>query len=100
MAEPDYPTSPQPMLEALVGLSAFSASAAGPIVYRAGAGGGPRQLVCLDRSGVEVSRIGEPSDSEAFSLSPDDRRVAVSFRSVNANVDIWLLDSARGNIVG
>jgi eukaryotic-like serine/threonine-protein kinase len=84
----------------------LSASRAGPIVYRADAlGDGPpgsavlrrqREFIWFDRSGSEIRKVGrEFSGGSEPSLSPDGSRVAV-FADLNGNVDIWLLEIARG----
>jgi len=80
-----------------VGLNvgAFSASAAGDVVYRAGAST-RRQLTWFDRSGKVVGVLGAV-DENALNhpdLSPDGHRVAVD-RNVQNNVDIWLMDGNR-----
>ena len=78
---------------------ALSASAAGPIVYRTGSLGVPRQFVWFDRSGNAVEKIGEPDGTDPYgaSLSPDGRYVAVT-RTVNSSVDVWLLDTKRSTL--
>ncbi len=76
--------------------AAVSASAAGPIVFRAASATNDRQLVWYGRSGTELSRVGAPSAAGAApSLSPDGRQMALS-RLVDGNRDIWLLDIQRG----
>jgi serine/threonine protein kinase len=79
------------------GIAAVSASASGPIVYRAGSGAARRQLVWVDRAGREISKIGEPTTGAALnpSLSPDGHLVALQ-RSLDGNIDIWQLDVERG----
>jgi Tol biopolymer transport system component len=81
------------------GFAALSVSAAGPIIFRSGFGAGSRQFVWFDRSGKEVSRLGEGSNSVTQSLSPDGRRLATD-RTVDRNTDIWLLDTTRGSVAG
>jgi Tol biopolymer transport system component len=81
------------------GFAAVSVSAAGPIVFRSSLGAGSRQFVWFDRSGTEVSRLGEASISLSPSLSPDGRRLATE-RTVDRNTDIWLLDATRGSVAG
>ena len=75
--------------------SAVSASAAGPIAYRAG-GASRRQLEWFDRSGTPLGTLGAPDDQGLSDpvLSPDGRQVAV-VRRVQGNQDIWLLDGSR-----
>jgi Tol biopolymer transport system component len=76
----------------------LSASAAGPIVYRAGqAGGLQRQFVWFDRSGKEIGKVGAVDDANPLTgpMSPDGRRIAL-IRTVNGNTGIWTLDLASG----
>jgi Tol biopolymer transport system component len=55
------------------------------------------QLAWYDRSGTRIKRLGEPSDIAEVSLSPDDRRAAVSVLDpAVATRDIWIWDIARG----
>lgn len=76
---------------------ALSASAAGPIVFRAGSMSGRRQFVWLDRAGKELGTVGDAdsADPRDASLSPDGRRLALA-RTVSGNADLWLLDVNRG----
>ena len=79
------------------GLSpAVSTSGAGGIAYRTGSAA-KKQLTWFDRSGRELTHLHEPIDSTqlAPSLSPDGRQIAL-FREVSGNIDIWLIDTARG----
>jgi serine/threonine protein kinase len=76
-------------------LAALSASAAGPIVYRAGSGGGERQFILFDRLGKEIRKVGDPQNGLQPMISPDGRRVAIT-RTVNGNTDLWFLDIERG----
>lgn len=76
---------------------AFSVSNTGTIVYRGSPRLGRHQFAWFDRSGREISRLGEP-DSEPIgepALSPDERYVATS-RELEGNREIWLFDIARG----
>jgi dipeptidyl aminopeptidase/acylaminoacyl peptidase len=76
-------------------LGAVSTSPAGPIAYRTGGAGGRRQLAWFDRSGKEIEKVGAPDTTYGPALSPDGRRAAMS-RSVNGNIDVWLLELERG----
>jgi len=76
-------------------VAAGSASDTGVLTYRTSATGGLRQLTWFDRSGKELGRLGELMVNTSVSLSPDDRRAAVS-RVVDSNPDIWLFDVDRG----
>jgi eukaryotic-like serine/threonine-protein kinase len=75
---------------------ALSVSAAGLIGYRTGSASGLRQFVWFDRSGRELSKVGDPIAAALNpSLSPDGRRLALQ-RTLNGNTDIWLLEMDRG----
>ena len=76
---------------------AFAASDTGTIVYRNASADARRQFAWFDRSGRMISTVGQPDDGSPASpsLSPDGRRLAFH-RSVNGNVDVWLLDLLRG----
>ncbi len=77
-------------------LSALSVSITGLIAYRTGAGQ-QRQLTWFDRAGTVLGTLGEPDATmSSLRLSPDGRRVAV-FRTLQGNVDVWLLDGARSS---
>jgi Tol biopolymer transport system component len=74
---------------------AFSAPAGGLVAYRSG-GAGQRQLVWFDRSGKTLGTMGAP-DVDSLSgprLSPDGRRVA-TWRTVQSNTDVWIVDATR-----
>jgi Tol biopolymer transport system component len=65
------------------------------LVYRS-AGGLNTQLAWFDRSGKELSRIGESGGYISPKLSPDEKQVAV-YRTTEVGVpgDIWVLDLSR-----
>jgi Tol biopolymer transport system component len=81
--------------DAFSAASAVSVSAAGPMLYRAGAAS-RRQLTWFDRSGKALETLGTPDDNNfiAPAVSPDGRRVAVH-RTVQGNIDVWLIDAVR-----
>ena len=56
-----------------------------------------RQLTWFDSSGKRMGTLGEPDAAgpAALRISPDGRTVALE-RSVNRNVDVWLIETARG----
>ena len=89
-----------PLAESVMGdgtTGAFSASSAGPIVYRTGSESGGKELIWFDRSGREMERLGSPDIANLWmwSLSPDGSRVALG-RTVQGNFDVWLLEARRG----
>jgi Tol biopolymer transport system component len=80
------------------GLAAFSASTDGVLGYLRGPLLPTSRLTWLDRSGKPGAPINEPAVQFNLSLSPDERRVAVSmFSGSPPNRDIWLIDLVRGN---
>jgi len=76
---------------------AVSASAAGPIVFRAGATSVKRRFIWFDRSGKEIRVLGDvdTSNINVPSLSRDGNRLIVQ-RTVDGNMDSWLFDMVRG----
>jgi len=74
----------------------FAVSATGVLAHRAG-GAERRQLVWVDRAGTVRGTVGPPDDNALGNpeLAPDGRRVAVQ-RSVQGNVDVWLIEVGRG----
>ena len=79
-------------------LGGFSVSAVGRLAYR-GSGSERRQLTWFDRTGKMVGVAGDLDADGLLSvtpeLSPDGRRIAVT-RTVQSNVDIWVIDVLRG----
>jgi len=73
---------------------AVSASAAGPVAYRADAG--ERSFIWFERSGRQLGVLGRPDSAQPgfHRLSRDGGRVAFQ-RAVDGNNDIWLLETAR-----
>jgi eukaryotic-like serine/threonine-protein kinase len=73
-----------------------SVSSAGVLAHRASVTA-HRQLVWIDRTGKQIGAFGAPDElaPSAPTLAPDARRAAVQ-RFVAGNVDIWLVDGARG----
>jgi serine/threonine protein kinase len=78
------------------GRAAILSAASGIVAYRTERAG-TRQLTWLDRSGKSVGAIGAPDTADLSQVepSPDGKRIAV-VRVVNGNVDVWLIDAARG----
>jgi eukaryotic-like serine/threonine-protein kinase len=76
-------------------LGAFSVSASGLMIYRAGRAS-RRQLTWFDRSGKMLGTFGEPDETNLLNpeLSPDGLRVAVE-RTVFNNTDVWVVDADR-----
>ncbi len=82
------PSSPNP---------GISVSRAGSIAYRTSSPDAQSQFVWFDRSGKEISRVGDLVSTSLSdpSLSADGQHV-VLYRGVSGNTDIWLFDVKRG----
>jgi eukaryotic-like serine/threonine-protein kinase len=93
-----FPVAEQVQLNPLNGQVAFDVSGNGVLVYRSG-GGLNTQLAWFDRSGKELSRIGEPGGYVSPKLSPDEKQVAV-YRAteLGASGDIWVFNFARNTL--
>jgi Tol biopolymer transport system component len=93
-----FPLAQQAVIPFEAGILAPGYSAgAGIVAYRSGTAGLTRQLVWLDRSGKRVGAIGATDTATLtdVQLSPDEKRVA-TYRTVNGNVDVWIIDTVRG----
>ncbi len=78
-----------------LGLASFSTSRNGILAYRSGQAGS--RLVWVDRSGKELSTLGEPGDYGGTMLSPAGDRLALEMNDPRSGKgDIWLRDLARG----
>jgi eukaryotic-like serine/threonine-protein kinase len=79
--------------------SAFAVAPNETLIYNTGVGAAQSVLTWMDRSGKELSRIGEPAIMANPTLSPDASRVAVDVSDQKANnVDIWIESTtAAGN---
>jgi serine/threonine protein kinase/Tol biopolymer transport system component len=71
------------------GLSEFSASNDGTLVYSGGSG--LHQLTYQSREGKVLNTVGTPAAYHSLKISPDGKWLAAG-----RNEDIWLLDFARG----
>jgi serine/threonine protein kinase len=67
------------------------------VAYRTGGAGGRRQLLWFDRAGKAIETVGAADTGvlTGAELSLDGRRVAVN-RMLNGNLDVWLIDVAKG----
>jgi serine/threonine protein kinase len=77
--------------------SGVSVSGAGSIAYRTSSANAQRQFVWLDRSGKELSKVGDSVNTNLSSpsLSLDGQRVAL-YRALDGNTDVWLFETRRG----
>ncbi|MGH9315540.1 MAG: protein kinase domain-containing protein, partial [Thermoanaerobaculia bacterium] len=77
--------------------AAFTVSDTGVLAFVAGAPSELRQLGWADRSGKPLGAVGSPGLYLGFSLSPDDKRVALDLVNVEAGGrEIWLMELAHG----
>ncbi|HXR32472.1 MAG TPA: protein kinase [Verrucomicrobiae bacterium] len=75
----------------------FATGENGTVVYNTSAGSTTSVLAWYDRSGMELSQLGEPGAMANPSLSPDDAYVAMDRIDMKANnVDIWIQDVRKG----
>ncbi|HSR09046.1 MAG TPA: protein kinase [Bryobacteraceae bacterium] len=72
----------------------FSVAENGTLIYRKVTASTSR-LTWFDRQGKALGTLGEPADYRELSLSPDGTRIAVARRDAS-NLDVWVVDSARG----
>jgi serine/threonine protein kinase len=91
-----FPVAEPVVVDPILYASGFSAIS-GIVAYRDRAADGIRQLTWLDRSGKKLGTVGAPDGASLWNpeLSPDGKHVAVQ-RTVNGNIDVWLVDTARG----
>ena len=72
-----------------------SMSETGTLVYAPKGSQAAPQLTWFDRRGRVVGTLGEAAPYLSVALSPDERRVAVSWGTGNPeNVDVWMIDTA------
>jgi Tol biopolymer transport system component len=75
----------------------FSASQNGVLVYTSGRAPTAVQLTWFDRTGKRLETAGAPAELGAFSLSPDETRVAFMRRDLQAgHYFLWTRDLVRG----
>jgi Tol biopolymer transport system component len=86
-----------PFGEGANGLGGFSVSRLGPVAYRTMVRT-DRQMMWFDRAGKQVGTLGDLNTFESMQprLSPDGRYVTATRRIAGNNVDIWLIETARG----
>jgi len=79
------------------GLAAFGVSASGAIIYRTGeAGNRFVRLQWFDRTGKPLDEVGQPGVFWGLTLSPDEKRVALTRQDAELGRDIWTVDLSTG----
>jgi WD40 repeat protein len=75
----------------------FSVSANGVLAYRSGGPGFGSRLTWFDRDGKSLGTLGPLANyARGLALSPDGKRVALGQTDQTGNLDVWVLDVARG----
>ncbi len=92
---------PVPVIEGVStggnGLSHFSVSRAGTLVYSGAAVAEGFRLLWKDRLGRTLSEVGTAGNINNISLAPDAKRVALRIMDTQtSNRDVWVIDSVRG----
>jgi len=78
------------------GIAAFDVSDNGVLVYvGGGAEAGENRLVWVDRDGRTRPAFGEPGGYEWPRISPDGKKVAVTNRTLDGRINVWVLDLER-----
>jgi len=72
----------------------YSVSSSGTLVYLAGEGIKPTQLVWFDRAGKPVGTVVGQAAYNDLSLSPDETRIVVT-KGDGSNEDLWVVDLTR-----
>jgi Tol biopolymer transport system component len=78
-------------------LGNFSVSQSGTLVYQRDFTP-KKQIIWLDRNGIEVAKAGEPDYFFAAALSPDGRQILLTRGPSSAKRDLWIMDSQRGTL--
>ncbi|GJM44780.1 MAG: hypothetical protein DHS20C21_16220 [Gemmatimonadota bacterium] len=90
---------PIPLAEGLhvnnFGDAHFSVSRNGVLVYRS-SGADQESLIWVDRGGTVIEQFGDPVSYEAVSVAGDGRIVTERSSGGSNNVDLWIMDPARG----
>jgi Tol biopolymer transport system component len=77
--------------------SAFTVSENGALAYQPASDvGDARQLTWFDRAGKPLGTLGAPAAYENVALARDGMRAAVSQYDQSRNLNLWLIDVARG----
>jgi Tol biopolymer transport system component len=89
------PTLVLPEIASLWGRGDFSVSATGILAYRT-AEPKNRQLAWFDREGKRLETVGPRNSYSSWSLSPDEKRLAIAYQDTPRGGAIWTLDLSRG----
>ena len=76
-------------------MSASIASSGFLVANEGAASGGSNVFTWVDRSGKQLSTVGQTGAYGTLSLSPDDRQLVFTSNSLQAAADVWGIDLAR-----
>ncbi len=96
----EFSGEPSPLAERLgtdaTAASGFSSSDTGALTYVAGETAGESELLWLDRSGRELSKVGAAAPYRDVAISPDGTRIAYGLADARTGrEDIWVRDLRR-----
>ena len=74
----------------------FSTSETGLLVYQTGGVSGGWQMQWAGRDGKATRGIPDFNTFLEPAISPDGKRIAVSFADAGGNIDVWVIDDGRG----
>jgi Tol biopolymer transport system component len=74
----------------------FSLSRTGLMAFRSAVEAGKIRIVWMDRTGKERGTVGDPAPYGMVRLSPDEKRIAAAIGNSYRDMDVWILDPARG----
>ena len=74
----------------------FSTSETGLLVYQTGGVSGGWQMQWAGRDGKAMRSVPGFSTFLEPAISPDGKRIAVSFADAGGNIDVWVVDDVRG----
>ncbi|HKE22577.1 MAG TPA: hypothetical protein VKB88_09325 [Bryobacteraceae bacterium] len=89
------PTPVLPEIASLWGRGDFSVSATGILAYRT-AEPKNRQLAWFDREGRRLETVGPRNSYSSWSLSPDEKHLAIAYQETPRGGAIWTMDLSRG----
>ena len=90
-----FPVAEQVPNSVNIGFGAFAVSDNGMLAFRTGGVASDRELVWMDRAGKRTGTAGKPGNFHGFTVSPDEKAVAVQIGN-NTESHIWLLSLERG----
>ena len=91
-----FPIAEQIKTIATPPVGVFSASENGVLAYQTGTPTADARLLWLDRTGKQISVLGDPAPYADLELSPDQKRASVSIPGQGDRRDLWLYDVVRG----